>query len=70
MESIKSFFEEVTVKKHGKFDFDRLAYIAVNEWHWSEEDLMESSIPFVLMLLQERANDIERQEKEMKKVRK
>lgn len=67
MDSINSFFDDIVSRNPKSFDMKRLSYIAVTEWHWNQDDLMSADIPFVLDLLDERASDIKRQEKEYKK---
>lgn len=66
---IQSFFEEISSKDNQELDIARMAYIAINEWHWSEEQFWSCSIPFFFMLLEERAKDIKKQNDEIKKAR-
>ena len=69
IKDLDSFFKEIQSDKGNDLDFDRIAYIATSEWHWSDEQLMNCSIPYLFIMLEQRAKDIKRQEDEYKQRR-
>jgi len=64
--AISSFFNKNVGRENEAEKFwNSLSFIATNEWHWSQKDLCEADIPYVLALLESREKHI----KEMNKKR-
>lgn len=66
----QKFFKDVS---KNRVDLDKLwsgyVYIALSEWHWNYDDIMDTPCHFVIDALRIRADMKKKEEKEMKKSR-
>lgn len=64
LSTISSFFNKnVNKGKELEKIFNTICFISVNEWHWTQEDLFNTEIPYLYMLLEGRTSYIEEQNK-------
>lgn len=68
MNPIKSFFKEVGTPESDR-EYQNLMFILVNEFHWSQSDIAEADLPFVMELLSARKRMISEQERQSKRRR-
>jgi hypothetical protein len=62
---ISSFFSKIP--KSSSTDLEDLCFILVNEFHWTQEDIIDTEVPFIFQLLNARKRSIDRQNKESKR---
>lgn len=71
MNELRGFLSEVTKPRADVWErrWEDIAFICCSEFGWSQEDFMNSEVPFVLDLLSARKRKIDAEEKEAKKAR-
>lgn len=62
-EEILSFFSKVSKSYDISKDIEDLYFILVNEFHWTQEDIFGTDIPFIIQVLSARKRFIERSKK-------
>lgn len=68
MDVIQSFFSEIGTPATDK-EYQNLIFILVNEFHWTQEDIEKSDMPFVIELLNTRKRIMDEQERQSKRRR-
>lgn len=69
MNEIAQFFGEVSSRKTNSLDLNRVAFVAISEWGWTQQEFEETEIPFLFAMLEERGRYLKEQKKAMKKKR-
>lgn len=71
-EDLHELSRTVSLKRQSDKIFDHwrsIIFIAVNEWHWTQSDIEEVDIPFLLLCLDARRDYIAEQERQARKRR-
>jgi len=70
MKEISGFFNEAKSGKPKQSPMDlwfTIAYIFLEEFGWTEQDLEQASVPFIVGILDKRSEIAKKRDKEMKK---
>lgn len=69
MNEITSFFQEVTSSDYNKEDdyWKSLLFISATEFGWTQKELLETDIPYLLDILEIRKRNIDKEQAELKR---
>ena len=64
-----SFFQDIqkSDEKKTQRDWEDLVFVLVNEFHWTQEDIWNTDIPFIFNMIEARTRVLKEQDRQLRK---